>query len=96
MGAECVVFNEKIWQRLPRSIRKVLEDAAKEISVKASKMTEELEAKQIEELKAKGMKVIGPENGLDLDAFKIKVRTVILNRFGEQYAHIYNTIEKIK
>ena len=35
----------------------------------------------IEDLKAKGMTVIGPDEGLQLDAFRTSVRAEVLKRF---------------
>jgi len=95
MGAEVVVFNEETWQKLPSSIQEKIMEAAREVSAAATKMMLEAEAQAIQTLKEKGMTVIGPEAGLDVEAFRKSVTKVIQERFGEKFGKIYEVIGKI-
>ena len=96
MGAECVVANEEVFSGLPEAIQKQILEAAAEVSVQATKMTQDLEAQQLADLKAKGMTVIGAEEGLDVEAFKASVQAAIEKKFGEQYGELYKQIKEMK
>jgi TRAP-type transport system periplasmic protein len=41
------------------------------------------------------MTVIGPEDGLDVDAFRESVSTLVEERFGEKYGDLYAKIAAI-
>lgn len=95
MGAEVVVFNEETWQKLPLSIQEKIIEAAKEVSSTATKMMLEAEAQAIQTLRGKGMIVIGPEDGLEVEAFRKSVTKLVQERFKEKFGKIYEAIEKI-
>lgn len=96
LGSECVVFNEKTWNRLSPEYQKALVEAAGEISAKATAMTEKKESELIKELKKKGMKVIGAKEGLDVEAFKARVGALIAKRFNSKYGALYQEIRAVK
>nr|MDW8081803.1 TRAP transporter substrate-binding protein [Candidatus Calescibacterium sp.] len=95
MGAEVVVFNEETWQKLSPSIQEKIIEAAKEVSSAATKMMLEAEAQAIQTLKERGMTVIGPEDGLDIESFRKSVTKLVQERFREKFKPIYEAIEKI-
>jgi TRAP-type C4-dicarboxylate transport system substrate-binding protein len=66
-------INEKVWQKLSSEQQEIMKTAAKEAK---ETMMEKILAKEgelLKELEAKGMTVIGPEQGLDQAAFKESV-----------------------
>ena len=96
MGAEAVVMNENVFKKLPEDIQGQILEAAKEMSVKATQMTLDLEAKDLQGIKDAGMTVIGPEDGLDIDAFRANTEKIVNERFGEKYGELYDMIKAIQ
>ncbi len=96
MGAEIVVVNEKAWQALKPEVRKQMEEAAAEVAKKATQMTIDKEAEQTKLLQEKGMKVVGPKEGLDLAAFKASVNEEIAKQFEAKYGDMYKQIRAIQ
>lgn len=96
MGAEIIILNEKTWDSFSPAIQAAVQKAANEASQKGTEMTIQKEAEELAQLKAKGMTVIGPENGLKLDAFKKKVSDEIDKRFGDKYGKLYQEIRAVK
>jgi len=58
------------------------------------KIRKEFEPK-LEELRKKGMTIIGPKEGLDLEAFRTQVMAHVNAKFGAQYGKIYEEIRAI-
>lgn len=75
------LINEKVWAKLDAKDQAAITKAAREGTDLATKLTLEKELDLIEQLKARGMTVIGPDEGLQLDAFKTSVRAEVLKRF---------------
>jgi tripartite ATP-independent transporter DctP family solute receptor len=96
MGAEVVVMNEKTWQKLSPEIQQAIQEAAAEASKTATQWTIESEQNDIQALKEKGMTVIGPDEGLDIEAFRTSVRKLIQERFGEKYGEFYEKVKAMK
>ncbi len=94
-GAEIVVFNDKVWKSLPADLQKILSDVGREVSKQATQMTKDVEDAALEELRKKGMTVIGPKEGLDLEAFRTQVLAHVNAKFGAQYGKIYEEIRAI-
>ncbi|MDQ4060585.1 MAG: ABC transporter substrate-binding protein, partial [Pseudomonadota bacterium] len=63
---------------------------------KATDMVKSQEAEEIEKLKQLKMTVIGPDNGLKLEAFKASVTKVVGEKFASKYGDLYKEIEAIK
>ncbi len=59
-------------------------------------MVQSQEAEEIEKLKAAKMKVIGPADGLKLDAFKASVGAAIKAKFEAKFGDLYKEIAAIK
>jgi len=96
MGAEAVVVNENVLKKLPEEIQAQIMEAAKEMSAKATQMTLDLEAQDLQNLKDAGMTVIGPEEGLDIEAFRENTQKLVNERFGEKYGELYEMIKAIQ
>ena len=95
-GMECVVVNESVWKSLSSELQSQILAAAQETSQKATEMVLEREANTLEKLKSAGMTVIGPEDGLDLEAFRAGTNELVSERFGEQYGDLYQAIRRIQ
>jgi TRAP-type C4-dicarboxylate transport system substrate-binding protein len=96
MNPEVIVMNNRVWKKLTDEQRAAFEKAALEVREKATRMVVEQEASQLDELKKLGMTVIGPEDGLDLDAFKKNAADLVAQRFAAKYGDLYKQIEAIK
>lgn len=96
MGAEIVVINEKAWKGLSPEVQKQVMEAADETSKKATQLTIDKEAEQTKLLQDKGMKVVGPKEGLDLAAFKKSVTEEIAKQFETKYGDLYKEIRAIQ
>lgn len=95
-GADFVVINRKIWERLSRTNRAFLERAAAEASEYGTRLMVEQERKDLDILAARGMRIITEKEGLDLGAFKQRVTALLRERFAEKWSEYYQIIEGIK
>lgn len=91
-----VVINEGTWQGLPAEYRAAIMKAAGEASRFATKATLTAEASDLATLVSKGMKVIGPAEGLDRGAFEARARRLVAERYGAKWADYYRMIEVAK
>ena len=96
MNAQLIVINEKAWQALAPAQREQIAKAADEVRRKATDMVKNQEAEELEKLKALKMTVLGPSNGLKLDAFKASVNKVVQEKVGAKYGDLYKEIAAIK
>lgn len=94
-NAEVVVMSEDAWQTLSDDQKQAIEVASLEIRERATKAIQDNEEKETEELRKLGMTVIGPEDGLDIDAFRASVSKLVDERFGEKYGSLYEKIRAI-
>ncbi|WP_208986111.1 TRAP transporter substrate-binding protein [Labrenzia sp. OB1] len=95
-NAEVVVMNEDSWQRLSDEQKAAITAAASEIRERATKAIEENEEKDTQALRDLGMTVIGPDDGLQVEAFRESVQKLVDERFGEKYGALYDKIRAIK
>lgn len=94
-NAEVVVMNEDVWQGLSDSQKQAVSKASLEIRERATKAIADNEAKDTDALRQAGMTVIGPEDGLDIEAFRGSVQKLVDERFGEKYGSLYEKIRAI-
>ncbi|WP_412776872.1 hypothetical protein [Thalassospira lucentensis] len=73
-----------------------IEKAAETVRHKASKMILDSEAGDLEQLKEAGMTIIGPDDGLDVAAFRAGVEKLVHERFDEKYATYFEEIAAVK
>jgi TRAP-type transport system periplasmic protein len=95
-GAELVVFNEAAWQKLSPALQGQIMEAANEVSKKATQMTLESDDSYTKQLADKGMKVIGPKEGLDMSAFQTRVQGEVSKRFDTKFGDVYKMIRAIQ
>jgi TRAP-type C4-dicarboxylate transport system substrate-binding protein len=95
LGAELVVFNDKVWQKFSPAIQGQIMEAAAEASKKGTEWTLEREGYLLKELAAKGMKIIGPKEGLDVAAFRTRVQAEVSKQFDVKYGELYKAIRAI-
>ena len=69
-SALAVFVNEKVWQGIPATDRKTIEDTAFEVGQKTLQWDAETNDKYRKELEAKGMTFIAEKDGLDIEAFR--------------------------
>ncbi|MBP1849322.1 tripartite ATP-independent transporter DctP family solute receptor [Rhizobium halophytocola] len=94
-NAEVVVMNEDVWQGLSDAQKQAVSTSASEIRDRATKAIADNEAKDTEALKAKGMTVIGVDEGLKIGEFRASVQKLVDERFGEKYGDLYAKIKAI-
>ena len=95
MGAEAVVVNANVFDKLSPENQKAILAAAAEAGKYGTQMTRDLEASDLKALKDKGMKVIGKAEGLDVAAFTANTKKIIEAKFPE-YKEYYSIISAIK
>ena len=95
-AAEIVVINEDLWQSFPQNIKDAINKAAETVRQKASKMILENEASDLQKLKDAGMTIIGPDDGLDVAAFRAGVEKLVHERFDEKYSKYFEEIAAVK
>jgi tripartite ATP-independent transporter DctP family solute receptor len=96
MNAQLIVINEKAWQGLSPEMKAALAKAADEVRTKATEHVRAQEADETEKLKGLKMKVVGPAEGLRLDAFKASVNKVVQDRFGAKFGELYKEIAAVR
>ena len=94
-AAELVVVNEDRWQSLPADTRQAIVKAADTVRARATETTLSKEGENLKALAAKGMKVVGPAQGLKLDAFEKAVKALVDKKFGDKYGKLYAEIAKV-
>jgi tripartite ATP-independent transporter DctP family solute receptor len=96
MNAQLIVINEKAWQGLSPAQRDQVAKAGAEVRTKATEMVRSQEAEETNKLKGLRMTVIGPAEGLKLDAFKASVNKQVQAKFGAKFGELYKEIAAIK
>jgi tripartite ATP-independent transporter DctP family solute receptor len=96
ISAQFIVLNERVWQNLAQAQRDALSAAAREVRKRASEMVKNQEPEQIDKLKVLNMNVIGPDNGLNLEAYRTSVKKVVEEKFGAKFGELYKEIAAIK
>ena len=96
VNAQVVVINEKAWQGLSPAQREQVARAAEEVRRKASNMVKGQEDDELAKLRELKMTVIGPAEGLQLDAFKASVSKVVQEKFGSRFGDLYRDIAAIR
>ena len=96
MNAQVIVINEKIWQGLSPEVRQAVSKAAAEVRQRATETVRAQETEELAKLKSLKMTVIGPENGLKLDAFKASVSKLVNEKFAAKYGDLYKEIAAIR
>jgi tripartite ATP-independent transporter DctP family solute receptor len=93
LAADSVVVNDAAWRRLSSAQRDGISRAAAEAGAYATRLALEREAADLAALRAKGMTVIGPAEGLDVDAFRANTRRLVEERFGAKWDKYYRLID---
>lgn len=96
MNAQLIVINEKVWQGLGAPQREQIARAAEEVRKKATDMVKSQEDDELGQLKTLKMNVIGPANGLKVDAFRASVNKVVQEKFGAKFGDLYKEIAAIR
>ena len=96
MNAQVIVINEKIWQGLTPELRQAVSKAAAEVRQRATDTVRTQESEELAKLKSLKMTVIGPDNGLKLDAFKASVNKLVNEKFAAKYGDLYKEIAAIR
>jgi len=90
-----IAANEKTWQSLTENQRKIIIEAAMEAADRATEKGIKSEIEILDKLKKGGMKIIGPEDGLDVKAFRERVMNHCRNKFP-QWVNYMQEIQDIK
>jgi tripartite ATP-independent transporter DctP family solute receptor len=96
MGSEPVVINESVWQKLSDEHKAVFRSVAEETREWASNYVLDSEESDLQTLADQGMTIIGPEQGLQVDAFRASVEKVVDDRFGDKWGEYYEVIRGIE
>jgi len=96
MNAQLIVINEKSCQGLSPEMKAAVGKAADEVRQRATDMVRTSEADETAKLKELKMTIIGPADGLKLDAFKASVNKAVNEKFGATYGDLYKEIAAVK
>jgi tripartite ATP-independent transporter DctP family solute receptor len=96
IGAEIVVVNDAIWQKLTPAQQSIIQKAAADASAFGTKTTLAQEATDLKTLKDNGMKIITAADGLDIAAFKARVDKLVNEKFGAKWVDYYTLIKATK
>jgi tripartite ATP-independent transporter DctP family solute receptor len=96
MGSEPVVINESVWQKLSDEHKAVFRSVAEETREWASNYVLDGEESDLQTLADQGMTIIGPEQGLQVDAFRASVEKIVDDRFGDKWGEYYEVIRGIE
>lgn len=96
MNAQVIVINEKVWQGLSAAQRDAVSKAAQEVRARATDMVQKQESEEVAKLRELKMKVIGPAEGLKIDAFKASVGKLVQEKFAAKYGDLYKEIAAVK
>lgn len=94
-NAEVVVMNEDAWQALTEAQKEAVREAANQTREKATNAILDNEESETQKLRDLGMTVIGADEGLQLDAFRLSVKALVDKRFGTEYGDLYTKIAAI-
>lgn len=95
-SAQVIVINEDVWQSFSDDQRVAIAKAADTVRNKASKMVQDKEAGELQALKDAGMTIIGPNEGLDVEAFRASVNALVEKNFGEKFGELFGAISAVK
>lgn len=96
MNPHIIVINEDLWQGFKPEQRDAITRAAQEVRKRASAMVQQQEAEELEQLRKLKMTVIGPQDGLQLDAFKASVKKLVDARFADKFGSLYQQIAAVQ
>jgi tripartite ATP-independent transporter DctP family solute receptor len=84
-GVVGTLINESVFQKLPADVQKILLEAGEAAGKHGDAVTVRQEAEIVDKLKAAGTTIIGPENGLDLDAFRTQIQAYAFKKFEDKW-----------
>ncbi len=96
MNAQLIVINEKTWTGMSPEMQAAVSKAAEEVRQRATDMVRKSEDEETAKLQALKMTVIGPAQGLKLDAFRTSVNKAIGEKFGAKFGDLYKDIAAVK
>lgn len=96
VAAEMVLINEDVWQGLSDEHRAALQAAADDVRERATQYVLESEREDTETLREQGMTIIGPDDGLDVEAFRASVEARVMEEFSDQYGEFYSQVEAVE
>jgi TRAP-type transport system periplasmic protein len=96
MNAQLIVINEKTWQGFTPEVRAAVSKAANEVRQRATEAVRKSESEELAELQKLKMTVIGPSQGLKLDAFKGSVGKLVDEKFAPKYGDLYREIAAVR
>lgn len=95
-SAQVIVINEEVWQGFSEQQQAAIAAAADTVRAKASKMVLDKEAGELQALKDVGMTVIGPDEGLDVAAFRASVDALVKENFAEKFSDLFDAINAVQ
>ncbi len=84
-GNVTALINESTFKRLKPDQQKALIEAGIEAGTYADEQSALQEKDYMDKLKAAGMTIIGPEQGLDVAAFRTRVRNAVIPKLAEKW-----------
>lgn len=96
ISAMAVVINEDVWQGLSADDQATILEAAEEAAEWALAENTSAEEDLLTEFEEEhGIEIIGPEDGLDVAAFRERVSARVQQDFGDEYGELISLIESV-
>lgn len=97
MAGLTISINERVYQGLSAKDRAIIEKATKQAIEYGEEILLKEEQNQLNELQKKGMVVIGPKEGLQVEAFRKRVINSVLPNFEQKWGKgLYEKIQEVK
>lgn len=96
MGIEMVIVNLWIWNSLSPAHQDVLRRAAREASEYGSQLIIANEESELARLRELGMTVLGPAEGLDIQAFRKRSEALVSVELRPRWGELYAIIEQLR
>lgn len=97
MAGLTISINERVYQGLSAKDRAILDKATKQAIDYGENLLLKDEQNLLDELRKKGMVVIGPKEGLQVEAFRKRVINSVLPKFEQNWGKgLYEKIQNVK
>jgi tripartite ATP-independent transporter DctP family solute receptor len=95
LGIVAVMINEKVFQSLSPQAQKAMLEAASQAAEYGNSLARKEEKELVGKLQKLGMKVIGLQQGLDVEAFRKRVRAHVYPKFEAKWGDVMGEVQSL-
>jgi len=94
LGINTTIMNEGVFQRLSPEYQQVIVESGKDAGVYGNVVALEQQQEMLDKLAESGMTIVGPEQGLDVEAFRARVQEQALPKISANWpAGLYDRVQ---